>query len=253
MKATYRSQIVTAAIMTMLFVAFQSLFLGQVAGQTRTLKITGDQDIFLLKELGAVISDSEEGLSVLMVMPPEHRAKAYSDVDIREGDIILMMNGKSLKKTTGLEEIYNEMKIGDEIQLGIRRNKELLIVELDKADPDDLPGQVMMMKKGGSKDDLSLVMADAGLILAEIEGQVVIDEVIQGLEEKFTGGKPQKGDIMLKIQGKAISLGNEVPRIYSAIASGEQVDLILGRHDKEITVSFIKQGCGDAKPLIIEK
>lgn len=238
-----------ALVLTLATVA--SLHPSTAAAQTRSLVINPGSEIFLLKELGAVISDSDSGLTVLMVLPAEQRGTAYKNVDLREGDRVLMLNGKLMQSPGHLEKTYDQLAAGDELKLGIRRGRDMLIEALVKANPDDLPQQMMVKTCGDNPVSASL--ADAGLILKELNDKIVIDDVIPDLVKNFTGSKPEKGDIILKVQGSAVSAGEQVPEIYSAIRSGDRVELVLERQGREISSGFIKPGCGAAKPTIIKK
>jgi len=221
--------------------------------QARTVQLLPDQDVFMLSELGAVIVDSENGPTILMVIPREKRTEAYRDVDLREGDTILMVNGKKITGARRLKEIYEGLKIGDELKLGIRRGKEMLIESVVKADPDKLPAQVMMLKGGEGSDDVATVMAAVGLILREDDGQVVIDDVLPGMEDKFTGGLPHKGDVIVKLQETSITGPGQLSEIYAKLKANDQVRLTLDHQGTEVSISFAKQECSGNKPLIIKK
>jgi S1-C subfamily serine protease len=236
-------------------IAITLLLLGSsiAPAQTRTIKLTGDQDIFMLKELGAVITDSEDGLSVMMVMPGDRRAKDFQDVDLREGDIIMMANGKKMKNVGQLEELYDSLSIGDEIKFGLKRGKDMMIESLTKADPDDLPGEIMMMKKGEDDGSVCTDLVEGGLLLKEDNGKFIVEDFIEQMADKITGPLPERGDVLLKIQGTPITKSVKISDIYSEIKTGEKVDLVLDRAGESINVSFTKQGCGGEKPLIIKK
>jgi S1-C subfamily serine protease len=221
--------------------------------QPRTLKLSGDQDVFMLDELGAVIADAENGPRILMVLPKEQRTEAYRDVDLREGDTILMVNGKKITGARQLKELYEGLDIGDDLKLGIRRGKELLIESLAKADPDDLPAQMMIIKGGEGSDGVATVMAAVGLILKAVDGKVVIDEVLPGMNDKFTGGMPQKGDVIVKLQETSITQPGQISEIYAKLKTNDQVRLTLDRQGTEVSIGFAKQECTGNKPLIIKK
>jgi len=221
--------------------------------QMRTLKIEGSGEVFMLKELGAIISEGENGLAVLMVLPPEQRAKAYRDIDLQEGDVIMMFNGKRAKTSVQIEEAYDGLKIGDEIKLGIKRDKDMMIATLAKANPDDLPGQMKIMKSDSCPASADMTLAGVGLMLTKDNGKLIIDDVLVGLADKFTGPLPEKGDVILKIQGTPISQPDQLSEIFDKIKTGEKVDMVLGRGDQEISTGFAKPDCTQGKPMIIRK
>jgi len=238
-----------AILLTSLFVVFWF----QAAGaQVRTMRIEGGE-VFMLKELGAIISEGDNGLTVLMVLPPEQRAKAYRDIDLQEGDVIMMFNGKKMKTAAQMDEIYEGMKVGDEIKLGIKRGKDMMIAALAKANEDDLPGQMKMVKREGCPASGNITMTGVGLLLKTDNGKPVIDDVIEELTGDFSGPKPEQGDVLLKIQGTAIDKPEQVDEVLAKIKTGEKVDLVLKRGDEEIVTGFVKPECSQDKPLIIKK
>ncbi len=253
MKSYLNSSTSTFARLTVMVIILSLLSMSVAFSQKRTIKLSGDQDMFMLKELGAVVTDSENGLTVMMVMPGEHRAKAYQDVNLLEGDIIMMANGKKMKNVGQLEKLYESLKIGGEIKLGLKRGKEMMIESLTKADPDDLPGEIMMMKKGDDDGSISTALVDAGLILKDDNGKFIVEDFIEQMADKITGPTPERGDVLVKIQGTVITKSAKISDIYSEIKAGEKVDLVLDRAGEAINISFTKQECGGDKPLIIKK
>jgi PDZ domain-containing secreted protein len=82
------------------------------------------------------------------IAPPEGTLpKEYEDIDIQGGDIIKMMNGKRVKTTDAIKKIYEELEIGDEIKLGVKREDEMFIVTFKKADPAEMKGKMMIRRE----------------------------------------------------------------------------------------------------------
>ena len=71
--------------------------------------------------LGALVVGKGGELQVLVTMPGEHRLKVYRDVDLQEGDRIMMVNGSKATSIDDLKEALAVLKVGDEIKLGIKR------------------------------------------------------------------------------------------------------------------------------------
>ena len=72
-------------------------------------------------------------------MEPAQRSKAYQQVDLRAEDRLLMVNGKKLTTTEQLVALLDSVAVGGNVQLGIRRDKDMKIVSYAKADPASLP------------------------------------------------------------------------------------------------------------------
>jgi S1-C subfamily serine protease len=221
--------------------------------QTHTLKITGDSEIFMLNELGAIMNEAEEGLEVLMVLPSAQLPEAYRQVDLRTGDVVMMFNGKRVNNVAEITGIYDKLSIGDEIKLGIKREKEMVIEKLKKADPSEMPKAMMVMKRPGEEGDINSAMLDAGFILKAENGRIMIDEVISELSDKYKGTTPSKGDVITTLQGNSLSQPEDLIQTYSGIEPGKKVEMTILRDGEELSISFIKETCAGAKPLIIKK
>lgn len=89
-------------------------------------------------EIGAMILD--DGVSVRVDRVSDHMlAKGYKPADLKLGDVVLMINGKSVKSLTDIEDLYKSSEIGATIKLGLKRGEEMLMVSFVKADPATLP------------------------------------------------------------------------------------------------------------------
>jgi len=134
--------------------------MGGPDGKVRVIK----GEIFDIPELGALIIKGDDGLKVEHVMPAEARPKAYADVDIKSGDLVLLVNGKRVKTIKDVEKQYGAVAVGEEIKLGLQRGEETLISRFAKADPKDLPQRKIIMRKsdGGKGDADSLGKLEPG-------------------------------------------------------------------------------------------
>lgn len=127
-------------------------------GQIKRI-ITNAGDVFEIPEIGGLALQERDQLRVDNVISAENRGKAYKNIDIKNGDIILMMNGKKLETARNASDIYENLKPGDEVKLGIKRGEQMFIVSFKKADPKDLPKlKRMIIKHGeGGKDTKKVI------------------------------------------------------------------------------------------------
>jgi S1-C subfamily serine protease len=101
-----------------------------------------------LPEIGAAVGFEDNELRILHAMPPDARPKGATQVDLRTGDRILMVNAKPAKSAEVFKKFYESAAPGDTIKLGIKRGESLHIVAFVKADPKDLPkGRKMIIRK----------------------------------------------------------------------------------------------------------
>lgn len=104
--------------------------------------------VMIIPEVGGIIKVDGKELRVDRVRPAEARTEAYRGVDLREGDQVLLVNGKRVKTIAALREAYDGAATGSEIKVGLQRGEELLSIAFPKADPKDLPGIRIIRKEG---------------------------------------------------------------------------------------------------------
>jgi S1-C subfamily serine protease len=226
--------------------------------QTKVVTMGGD-DIegppYNLAELGAIIVQREGALEVLFVGPPEKRLKAYRDVDLETGDRIVMVNGKKMTSVEDLEATLEALAVGAEVKFGLTRGKDMHMVAFAKADPNDLPQAKMMMKhvsvgedgeqkemtfnSDGKGEPLSVLMGGGMLVTVE-EGKVVIAHLLPDAEDILGEADVQKGDLVIKLQGKNVSGLEELDDEWRLIETGDDVTLVLSRGGEEFQVTFMK-------------
>jgi len=117
--------------------------LAQSANQSPGMKImTFEQGaVQIIDELGAVIVSEDSSLTVQMVMPAQDRPAEYQAVDLQAKDQILMLNGKKIISIQDLDEGYQKIDVGQDVQLAIKRGKDRMIVSFPKADPEKQTNQ----------------------------------------------------------------------------------------------------------------
>jgi S1-C subfamily serine protease len=175
-----------------------------------------------------------------MVMPPDQRAEAYKSLDIQVGDIIKMVNGKSLTSVKSLKEIYEKASPGDIIKLGIIRNQKPILVKFTKANPDDLPGKMEMKIIGGPDGSAPSPLLDAGLVLTVKGDQIIIADIIEEIHFDFSGYAPQDGDVITELNGQKLKSMEMLNKSYEAIKPGEAVNLTLLHNGQKQQTSFVK-------------
>lgn len=225
---------------------------------TFTSMAAGPGGVFNLPELGAVIIGGEKEIKVEAVLPVEHRPKAYKDIDLQSGDLILMMNAKRVKSAKEIEEIYNGLKAGEEVKLGIKRKEERFIASFAKADPKDLPQRTMMVMDtdnagGQAGPTRRLVMGGRefsgdvaplpglGIIAGSKEGgEVRVLDLMPNASQALGSADIKKDDVILTLNGEKIKSAVQLGDLYEKIAVGAKVELHYRRGDKAMTASLVK-------------
>lgn len=218
----------------------------------------GPGGVFNLPELGAVIIGGEKEIKVEAVLPAEHRPKAYKDIDLQNGDLILMMNAKRVKSAKEIEEIYNGLKAGEEVKLGVKRKEERFIASFAKADPKDLPQRTMMVMDtdnagGQAGPTRRLVMGGRefsgdvaplpglGIIAGSKEGgNVRVLDLMPNASQALGSADIKKDDVILTLNGEKIKSAVQLGDLYEKIAVGAKLELHYRRGDKTMTASLAK-------------
>lgn len=218
----------------------------------------GPGGVFNLPELGAVIIGGEKEIKVEAVMPAEHRLKAYKDIDLQSGDLILMMNAKRVKSAKEIEEIYNGLKAGEEVKLGIKRKEERFITSFAKADPKALPQRMMMVmdsdNAGGQAGTTRRIMMGGqefsgdvaplpglGIIAGSKDGgEVRVLDLMPNASQTLGSADIKKDDVILALNGEKIKSAVQLGELYEKIAVGTKFELNYRRGGKSMTASLIK-------------
>jgi len=230
--------------------------------------------VTILNELGAIIVADGGGLVIQMAGPKEVRPEKYKDIDLRDNDRIIMLNGSKITTVQQFEDGYKAIDIGSDIELGIKRDKIMLIVSLPKASPDELPkmrammispeeGEISSLENGGGNANITTMSSDgmadikpipgAGIIAGDREGNVVVMMLLPNSGEIFEDNGLEKDDIILLLQGRKISSSKQFADEFEAIPAGAMVSIKYARDGKTGELSFTKQETSGAMEMKIKK
>lgn len=220
----------------------------------------------ILPELGAVIKLENDSLVVGMVMPEDQRAEAYREVDLQEGDRLLMCNGKRVSKPEDLHAILDSVEVGGMIKLGLRREGHLQLASFSKADPKDLPGTMIMKQEtagpdgtiekrisiGGGQAEGTVMVLDGGFVVGKGENGPYVLALLPGHEKKISGDLPQEGDLVLSINGELDTNIEAFQALYDEIPIGEKITVKLSRNGEELTATYLKSKLEGAGRMMIK-
>lgn len=192
-----------------------------------------EADIVVLRELGVVagVEEASGDLQVLVVLPD-----AEPEVPLERGDLLLMIDGKRVRDTAAVREIYEAAEVGAVIKVGFRRGDERFLASFEKEEEE--PGAVRMMVVGGPGSeggDMQPLM-EFGVILQERDGAVVV-----GMQMPVDEPALLEDDVLKSINGRQISSLADFREAYGALAVGDDVALLAMRGDEEIASTRTKQ------------
>ena len=233
--------------------------------QGGTMMTFSAENSMLIPGLTAMISSTDSKLEVDFIPPGDQRDPAYKDVDIRQGDILMMLNGKRLKSIAQLRKLYERLEVGAEIKVGLKRGKDMVIVAFPKADDSQMGGQVVQMTHdvtegqegtpgqiitktmsfGGPDDGQGVLpLVGLGVLLADGEDNLKVMQKLQIQGMKVTETDLQPEDIILSINDQAVKSGKQFNPIYEAIPEGSKVTLKIQRGEETLNIVFDKPGMG---------
>ncbi|PWB74222.1 hypothetical protein C3F09_04220 [candidate division GN15 bacterium] len=196
---------------------------------------------------------ADKQLAVSERLPADRLPKEYQAVDIRKGDIILMVDGKRMFTPEQLEKHYDSVAVGQEMKLGLKRGNDMLIASFKKADPSTLPqmkrivmtadGQGDEGKPGGkalSIDGDAVPILELGVIFAAKDGAITVADVLPVPGVSNLKSEPHKGDRLISLQGASFTTAASLIKAWDNITVGDTVRIILSRGGKETLSVFAK-------------
>jgi len=236
-------------VLLMINITNAQVMIKSAGGESGTVQI--------IKELGALLTEKDQVVSIMMVLPEDARPEDYKEIEVKKDDEILMVNKKRVKSVEEFVKLYNEMEIDELIKMGIKRDGNLMIVEFKKIDPEKLPkGRQMMIRTAesgegerGIKTKTFSFSSDGkgmegvqplmgtGLVLGEEDKKVVVKMKMKG-PEKDLG--IEEGDEIISFNREKIKSLQQLVKLYENTKAGDKIELGHKRDGKFLGVSFAK-------------
>jgi len=248
------------------------------AKQTETKKETGGEghgamamtfssdDGLFIPGVVAMVLNSDGVFKFDFVSPADRRDPDFKDVDIRKGDVLIMLNGKRVKSVEQLHELFDAIKVGDEVKLGLRRGKDMLIASFPKAEMNQSGGGMVVtetedagnaggpkvmtrtMTVGGPEGD-AIPLVQFGAVLIEKDGTLQVGPKLQLQGMKAKEINLAEGDVVLAINGTDVKSAGQFRPVYDKLAEGADVNLKVKRGEETIDVTFAKPSMGGMKVI----
>jgi S1-C subfamily serine protease len=215
----------------------QMKILRRGAGGEQMKTLTQDE-MLIIPELSAVILEQDKAFVVDHIMEPAMRLKGYETTDLKEGDKILMADGKKVASLKELREHCASAAPGTTIKLGLKRGEEMVLASYTKADPKDLPKTRMII--GGGDDKEMMALPQVGLIFTAKGNDVVVDKVLENAPTALSGGALKEGDVITKLNTFSVTSFESFQKRFENIPVGDKVELVAKRGAATATVTFAK-------------
>ncbi|MEZ4701892.1 MAG: hypothetical protein R2834_16285 [Rhodothermales bacterium] len=217
--------------------AFLSLLLIAAAGlgtaRAQAFSFTTDDEnaLAMMQIPGGivVVTGSDQVKIEKVVMPPDHNAG--DAVDLKEGDLILYVNGERVGNAVELSTLLDRIDTGKEVKLGVQRGEQKMIRSFAKPEPQtSFGGQGIRMEfnsEGGEGVPglENIGVWPAGFIVGERNGEVVVDRALP-----IPGKAPEladiaSGDVIVSVNAKYVTTVADLNAAYEAIAVGGSVKM----------------------------
>lgn len=193
-------------------------------------------DAVVIREIGAVIVPKNDRLMVDIMLGNHEREQS----DVQKDDEVLMANGKKVKTVKDLREQYEGTNIGEEFKIGLKRGEHLFIAKVVKKSDEELNkaggGMVIRMERKEGEELLPAL----GLGIQTKGKKAEVSTVLPTAEKNFTAFKPERGDVIVSINGKKVSSAGEFSEAYDSFEEGDEVTIEFARSGKPGKATFKK-------------
>jgi PDZ domain-containing secreted protein len=190
------------------------------------IKLNSD-DAFDLQEVGAFIIKEKDKIKVQFVAPENKRLPGYQNVDLKKDDIILKVNGHDAKNLGELKESYENLKVGKDLKLEVKRGKNIIMVAVKKADPKILPKR-HAVNPDFKKMENKVLLEGYGILIAKINEKPMIEKLLNDNNELVMKAGLKGGDLLTNINGQEIKTFIQFKTAYESLNPGQNVKIKFG-------------------------
>jgi S1-C subfamily serine protease len=195
-----------------------------------------DKTDFMLQEIGAVLHQGKDGITVTHAFNGNLKAEENKDAELKEGDAIIMMNGVRPKTIRDFRKMYDDVAKGGEFKLGIKRDGNPVIVTIHKVEVKADPNRKMMTMTMDA-DDMKLL---PGIGAIDDEGKALKLKEMPPNPDVAKASPLKIGDAFKSMNGKDITSFKQFKSLYAKVKPGESVEFKIERDGKEQTLSVRK-------------
>ncbi len=196
----------------------------------------------MLMEIGAIAEAAERGDAITLntVLPKAVWPEANRSLDLRQGDVVLMMNGQRVRSISKLRELYDGLSEGAEVKLALGRDEQRFLVAFAKGSAEAISGvfgaggtAVRVVRAGPGGGDVEL-FHEARVLFGEQDGEVRV------LTQLMDDGDLHEGDMLVTVDGKPIATLGDFRQAYGAAAVGDRLHLEIRRGDESHKLEVAK-------------
>jgi len=196
----------------------------------------GSDNVFNLPEVGALIVQFKNTNKVQLVAPVNFRLAPYKNIDLRKDDIILTVNGQTVKKIADIKNAYDKLQVGQDFKLGIKRNKLTLACDILKGDPKNFPQK----KSFAPVDDHmknKVLITGLDVLIINVNEKPMINKFMNKDNPEIKKAGLGEGDLLTQLNNQPIKSFNQFKSSWESLGSGQ--DVII-RFNNTKSISFKK-------------
>ena len=130
-----KSQIIIKSIYLLLILTSISI--------SQQMKIISGGEVTFIQEIMGLVEFKNEKLKISSI-----RSKS-ENINLKVSDEILYVNGNRVKTLESFKEHYENIKIGNQVKLGVQRAENMLIASFTKKDPSKSKHKIMRIEGNG--------------------------------------------------------------------------------------------------------
>lgn len=202
--------------------------------QQMYMATSADGPVLFLDELAVVLKEKNKAVTIDFAGPATSRKEEYRKLDLLKGDKVLMVNGKKVTSMDDVKKIYENMKNGEIIKMGLSRNDQMMMAAFKKGDVEQSHGgRQISTKITGDPKNMFPVM-ELGFIVQFINDKLVVSNMLPMKPKLISNAGVKEGDEITKINGNAVKTIERFKTQYSKIKTGEDFEITFNQNGKEI-------------------
>ncbi|MFH1195664.1 MAG: PDZ domain-containing protein [bacterium] len=136
---------------TVLLMIILSVSFNVIPAQEKKVLTYSSGEVQMLLEVNGIVKVDKDKFVLDLFMPADKRKDEYKKVDLQSGDEIVFFNGKKIKSLGDFTNYYEELKTGEEIKLGVKRNGNSVITAFKKMKQEEGAGGMKIIKMENGK------------------------------------------------------------------------------------------------------
>jgi S1-C subfamily serine protease len=199
--------------------------------------------------LGVLVGETDAGLEVQNVEPGKTGAAAQ----LKEGDLILALNGKAVKSLDDLSAGLAAAKVGEELAIDYKRKdgefRAKVIAAGERGEPKFVSAAPLKEKPAepAKKPEAPAAAKAPG----SLGVQVLEDSGVKVVEVKAGGAAAaagiKEGDVLMEVDGKPIRTIDDLKGVLKGKSAGDTLSVTVSRGGERKKIDGVKLAGGEGK------